>query len=338
MHLKTVLKGKEFPPICPNLWMSFVRGIPVLILRSGGNGLEKVAVLLVNLDQWELTRQCVNSIIRSRDVQVIPMLVDNGSESGVPDWVEKVPGINFCRTGENLGFAGGNNRAFSLFDDKEIPWTFVLNNDTTVTPNTVRLLVEFLQERPDVGIVTPPIFYADRPDLVWSAGGSLSRLRMLFRQDIYPTRNSLPSQPEETGFASGCAMMMRSSLYRQLGGFREDFFLYYEDSLMSLNCLRMGKRIFLHPGGEVLHYVSATAGGRMSPISIYFTHRNRYLLAREELSKVELAAFTSYYLAVSAIKTFIYPVKNGFQLTLWLWKAVQDGLKGRAGGFPEGLH
>lgn len=300
--------------------------------------MEKVAVLLVNLNQWELTRQCIDSILRSRDVQVIPILVDNGSESEEPDWVNEVPSIIFHRTGKNLGFAGGNNRAFSLFDDNEIPWTFVLNNDTTVTPNTVRLLVELLQERPDAGIVTPPIFYTDSPDIVWSAGGDLSRLRMVFRQDMYPTRNSLPAKPLETGFASGCAMMMRSSLYRQLGGFREDFFLYCEDSLMSLNCFRMGKRILLHPGGEVLHNVSATAGGRMSPVSIYFTHRNRYLLAREELSKVELTIFTSYYLAVSVIKTFTYPARNQARLVRWLWKAVLDGFMGRTGGFPKGLH
>lgn len=308
-----------------------------LYCQTGGDGLEKVAVLLVNLNQWEFTRKCVNSLLQSRGVAVMPMLVDNGSGSSTPDWVEKVPGLRFRRAGKNLGFAGGNNRAFSLFDDDEAPWTLVLNNDTTVTPDTVRLLVELLQERPEAGIVTPAIFYSDRPDLVWSAGGRLSRLRMIFRQNIYPTRDSLPDQPIETGFASGCAMMMRSSLYRELGGFREDFFLYHEDSYMSLRCLRMGKRILLQPEGEVFHHVSATAGGRMSPISIYFTHRNRYLLAREELSIVELTVFTLYYIAVSAIKTVIYPVRNGVRLVLYLWKAVLDGLRGRAGGIPKGL-
>jgi len=299
--------------------------------------LERVAVLLVNLNQWEFTRQCVNSLLQSRGVTVMPMLVDNGSESEVPEWVEKVPGMRLHLAGENMGFAGGNNRAFSLFDDNEAPWTFILNNDTTVTPDTVRLLVELLQERPEAGIATPAIFYADRPDVVWSAGGSLSRLRMIFRQDMYPTRESLPDQSIETGFASGCAMMMHSSLYRELGGFREDFFLYHEDSYMCLRCLGMGKSILLQPRAEVLHHVSATAGGRMSPISIYFSHRNRYLLAREELSAVELAVFTLYYLVISAIKTLIYPVRNDIRLVLYLWKAVLDGLRGRTGSIPKGL-
>jgi len=294
-------------------------------------------VLLINHDQWELTRKCIDSICQSEGVEVVPILLDNGSKTVAPDWVEKVPGIRFFRNGENIGFTGGNNKAFTLFEDNEIPWTFILNNDTTVSPDTIRLLVELLQQRPEVGIVTPPIFYSDLPDMVWSAGGSLNRFRMVFRQKIYRTRKSLPDHPVETGFASGCAMMMRSSFYREIGGFREDFFIYYEDGLMSLRCLHEGKRILLHPGGEVIHYVSSTVGGRMSPVSIYFSHRNRYLLAREELSGLELSAFTLYYLAVSLVKTFVFSVRNSFQLTLWLWKAALDGFRGRAGVFPEGL-
>ncbi|MEN8207689.1 MAG: glycosyltransferase family 2 protein, partial [Candidatus Fermentibacteria bacterium] len=282
-------------------------------------------------NQWELTRQCVNSLLLSRNITVMPMLVDNGSESETPDWVEKVPGMRFLRSGENLGFGGGNNKAFSLFDDNEAPWTLVLNNDTTVTPDTLRILVELLRERPSAGIATPAIFYADRPDMVWSAGGNLSKLRMIFHQSMYPTRKSLPDQPKETGFASGCAIMMRTSLYRELCGFREDFFLYHEDSHLCLRCLRMGKSILLQPRGEVFHHVSAAAGGSMSPISIYFTHRNRYLLAREELSPLELAVFTFYYLAVSCVKTFIYPVRKTGRSVPYLWKAVLDGLKGQTG-------
>jgi len=267
----------------------------------------------------------------SRGITVMPVLVDNGSESETPDWIEKVPGMRFHRIEKNLGFGGGNNRAFSLFDDNEAPWTLVLNNDTSVTPDTLQILVELLQARPSVGIATPAIFYADRPDLVWSAGGSLSRLRMIFRQGTYPTRESLPDGPQDTGFASGCAMMMRTSLYRELGGFREDFFLYHEDSHLCLRCLRAGKSIVLHPQGEVFHHVSAAAGGSMSPISIYFTHRNRYLLAREELSALELVLFSSYYLAVSCIKTLVYPARKAGRSVPYLWKAVLDGLKGRTG-------
>ncbi|MBD3369111.1 glycosyltransferase [Candidatus Fermentibacteria bacterium] len=299
--------------------------------------LDKVAVLLVNLDQWELTRQCVESLMRSEGVSVYPMLLDNASSDPVPGWVEEVPNLRFFRSEKNLGFAGGNNRAYSLYDNADIPWTFVLNNDTTVSPDTLGLLVGLLKERPDVGIATPAVFYAERPDIVWSAGGRLQRLRMVFDARIHPDRKSLPEKPVETGFASGCAMMMASSMYEKLGGFREGFFIYHEDSLMCLRCLRMGRKIMLHPGAEVLHHVSVTTGGVMSPFSIYFTHRNRFLAAREELSPLEMIPFTCYYLGITLLKTILFPLRGYGRSVVWMWRGALDAVREREGGMPPGL-
>jgi hypothetical protein len=273
----------------------------------------------------------------SKGVSVHPMLVDNASSGAVPDWVHDVPNLRLFRSDTNLGFAGGNNRAYSLFDNSEIPWTFVLNNDTTVSPDTLRRLVELLKERPKAGIATPAVFYAESPETVWGAGGSFRRLRMIFYPRIYPDRKSLPDQPVETGFASGCAMMMASSMYEELGGFREGFFIYHEDSLMCLRCLRMGRKIMLHPRAEVLHHVSVTTGGVMSPFSIYFTHRNRFLAAREELSWLEMIPFTCYYLGITLLKTVLFPLRGHTNSMAWMWKGAMDGIRGREGGIPPGL-
>lgn len=298
--------------------------------------MEKVAVLLVNYRQWGITRQCLDSLERSRGVEVHPVLVDNGSPGEVPDWVADVPGLRFHRTGSNLGFTGGNNRAFSLIEGSDIPWVFILNNDTTVSPDTIVTLVSFLKADPVVGIVTPPVFYADSPDRVWSAGGRFSPLRMLFRQDLYPCRDDLPGDPVGTDFASGCAMMMSASLFRELGGFREDFFIYYEDGLLCRRVTDSGRRIFLHPGGEVLHYVSVTSGGVLSPFTIYFTHRNRFLSACECLGPFQLAVFSVYYTLVTLMKTALYTLRGNGCLVKWMWLAWLHGIRGRGGGtFPE---
>ena len=297
--------------------------------------MEKVAVLLVNYRQWELTRQCLESLELSRGVEVHPVLVDNRSPGDVPGWVAEVPGIRFHRAESNLGFTGGNNTAFSLIEGSDIPWIFILNNDTTVTPDTIVTLVSFLKGDAAAGIVTPPVFYADSPDRVWSAGGRFSPLRMLFRQDLYPCRDDLPEEPVGTDFASGCAMMMSASLFSELGGFREDLFIYYEDGLLCRRVTGSGRRIFLHPGGEVLHYVSVTSGGVLSPFSIYFTHRNRFLAARECLGRFQMAVFSVYYTMVTLMKTLLYPLRGHRRLVRWIWMAWLHGLTGRGGGtFP----
>jgi GT2 family glycosyltransferase len=297
--------------------------------------LEKVAVLLVNYGQWELTRQCLASLAESRGVEVFPVLVDNRSSGDVPDWVAGVPGLLFRRADSNEGFTGGNNAAFRLAESLDAPWTFILNNDTTLSPDTLRILVDFLQANPDVGIVTPPVFFAGLPDTVWSAGGRFSPWRMLFRQDLFPNRGDLPLSPVETDFASGCAMMIRSSLFHELGGFRDGFFIYHEDSLLCRQVSGLNWKIYLHPGGEVLHHVSTTSGGSFSPFAVYFTHRNRFLAARECLNPLHMTVFSFYYTMMTVAKTFLYPLQGRGRLVRWMWKAWLHGVSGRAGGtFP----
>ena len=296
--------------------------------------MQKVAVLLVNRGQWELTEQCVRSLMSSEGVEVHPMLVDNGSDGEVPDWVERIPRIRFHRAGENLGFAGGNNRAFDLFDDGEIPWTFVLNNDTEVSPGAIAGMLDLLMSHPNAGIVTPPIFYASEPDRVWSAGGTFNPTRMIFSQE-YSLRADLPVEPIVTDFASGCAMLMSSELYRSLGGFREGFFIYNEDTVMCRECTARGLKILLYPDAEVLHHVSVTTGGTFSPFAIYFTHRNRCLAAWRVLSPGQMAAFILYYSSMTAFKTILYPLRGRIRLVPWIWRAWFHGLAGREGGlFP----
>jgi len=272
--------------------------------------------------------------MNSRGVEVHPMLVDNGSEGEIPSWVETVPNLRFHNAGENLGFASGNNRAFSLYDSDEIPWTFVLNNDTEVSPDSIAGMVDFLISSPDAGIVTPPIFFASESDRIWSAGGRFSPTRMLFTQD-YRNRSELPKIPVETDFASGCAMLMASSLYESLGGFRDGFFIYHEDTVLCRECAARGLKIYLWPGAEVLHHVSVTTGGTHSPFSIYFTHRNRYLAARDSLQPAGMISFFFYYNAVTVLKTVLFPIRGRSHLVPWLWRAWFHGLSGREGGlFP----
>jgi GT2 family glycosyltransferase len=298
--------------------------------------LTKVAVLLVNFQQWELTRKCIESLLLSRGVEILPVLVDNASTGPVPPWVSEVPGMIFRRSDRNLGFSGGNNLAFSLFDHEEYPWTFLLNNDTTISSDSVSLLVELLRSKGQIGITTPPIFYADNADRIWSAGGSLDRRRMIFRQNVFPSRDSLPDGPVRTEFASGCAMMMATSLFEDLGGLREDLFLYHEDSYLCLECRRRGKEIYLHPNAEVLHHVSASMCGLISPVPVYFSHRNRYIIAKHELTRSELALFHYYYLSVTILKTPYFLIRGGFPLVRSLWRATLDGIGGRT-EIPSGV-
>ena len=291
----------------------------------------KVAVVLVNYGQWELTRKCLDSLVLSEGVDIKVTLVDNNSTGEVPDWVQKRTGIRFRRMSENTGFAGGNNEGFLISRQDMAEFILFLNNDTEIAPGTVLNLAEFLSDNPEAGIVTPPVYYASEPERIWSAGGRFVPWKMRFDQKTYSSKNDLPDEAVKIDFASGCAMMIRSELFEQTGGFRDDFFMYYEDADLCRKVILAGYSIWLLPAEEVVHHVASGSGGELSPLAVYFSERNRLILSRKMLGPGMRAVFYLYISAVLIVKTFKFLFQQAPGLIPWMWKGYISGLSGRTG-------
>jgi hypothetical protein len=291
----------------------------------------KVAVLIVNHNQWDLTRSCVESVLASRGVEVLPLLADNASGEEPPAWALSLPGLRFVRLDVNTGFAGGNNRAFDLMHGDEAPFTLLLNNDAVVGPDTIADLAGLLERNPRAGISTPAIYYAGDTDRIWAAGATFIPSRMMFHQRAYRRRRDLPPEPVRTSFSTGCATMIRTDIYRRMGGLREDFFMYYEDADLCLRTSAEGWEIWLVPGAEVLHHVAVSSGGVMSPFAVYYSLRNRIVLAGETLAPARRAVFLLYLMGIVALKTLAFPATGRARLVPPIWKALVDGFSKRLG-------
>ncbi|MCK4671125.1 MAG: glycosyltransferase family 2 protein, partial [Candidatus Aegiribacteria sp.] len=286
----------------------------------------RVAVVLVNYGQWELTRKCIDSLMRSEGVDIRVTLVDNNSAGEVPEWVQTCTGVRFKRMSENTGFAGGNNEGFLISRQDMAEFTLFLNNDAELTSGTVLNLAEFLGDNTEAGIVTPPVYYASEPERIWSAGGIFIPWKMRFDQKTYSSRNDLPDKAVKIDFASGCAMMIRTELFEQTGGFRDDFFMYYEDADLCRKVILAGYSIWLLPAEEVIHHVASGSGGELSPLAVYFSERNRLILSQQMLDPAMRAVFLIYISAVLIVKTFKYLFWQGPGLIPWMWKGYFDGL------------
>lgn len=296
----------------------------------------KVAAVLVNYGQWELTRKCIGSLKGSTGADLAITLVDNCSPGAVPDWVGEEEGLRFCRLAANTGFSGGNNAGFrlSLQDGAEL--TLFLNNDATVMPGTVGIMASHMEEDPSTGILAPAVYRASEPGSIWSAGGRLVRWKMRFRQVELPGEAFDPGKTLEVDFVSGCAMMVRTSLFVQLGGFREDLFMYYEDAEFCWRAREAGSRVRVIPSASVLHEVGSSSGGEQSETAMYFSERNRILLSRSMLGPFHRAVFLIYKTAVLLVYTVRFAASGDTGLAAWTWRGYLDGLAGRSGN-REGL-
>ena len=151
----------------------------------------------------------------------------------------------------------------------------MFNNDTTVEPDAVAVMLAAGAADPRVGSVAAQMRFADRRDVLNSAGFELDRLGIaadrLVGSRVNDHRSTSPTR------CSGPPAGRRSSARRcssEVGGFDETFFAFFEDVDLAWRARAHGWRALYAPGAVVYHHHSATAR-HGSPTKLYLVGRNR---------------------------------------------------------------
>ncbi len=239
----------------------------------------QVAVVVLNWNGGQDTLDCLASL-RQMDYPCFDVLVvDNSSTDGsIAAIRQSFPEMSLIETGDNLGFTGGNNVGMRHTLDRGADYVLLLNHDTEVAPDSLTCLVEAVEADPKVGIAGPLIYYYDRPEVIWSAGGVIDQhrgqARMVGLGELDSGQHD--SKPCEVDFVSGCALLVRRSVLEQVGLLDERFFAYYEEAEWCVRVRRAGYHIVHVPRAKVWHKISP--GRRAaSPIVHYYMTRNRLL-------------------------------------------------------------
>lgn len=270
----------------------------------------RISVVTINYNGRHLTAALLDSLRRHVSTPLEIIVVDNGSSSDEATLLgEAFPEIRIVRSPENLGFAGGNNLGIAAATGDRV---LLLNNDTEVADDTLRLLADALDADPELGAVCPKIRFFDPPRHIQFTGYTpLSRITL---------RNALIGfgEPDdgrfdtshETPYAHGAAMMVRREAIEKAGLMPEEYFLYYEELDWSLRIREAGYRIGYCPGCTVFHKESATTG-QGSPLRTYYLTRNRLHFARRNRRGAVRALSYAYQLAVALPKSVLLSLLHG---------------------------
>jgi len=187
------------------------------------------------------------------------------------------PHANLIRLPENRGFAAAANEGIRRAVEMGAEYVWILNNDTVVDEGALSTLVDAMDSEPTIGIASPQIRSPvghEAPVGIWYAGGSLSmwRSRAKHRTEALTTQHPAV----DVSFVTGCAMMIRRSVFRTVGLFWEDLFLYWEDADMVLRARKKGWRTCVVPQAWIYHEVHGAAS---EPVASYFLFRNAPLVA-----------------------------------------------------------
>jgi hypothetical protein len=239
-------------------------------------GEPKVSIILLNLNNYRDTHDCLRSVQQLEYSNFDVITVDNGSSDGSCTLLQnEFPEFKFLRSEENVGFSAGNNLGIEEALRGASDYVLLLNNDTIVDPSFLSSLVQVAESDSRIGIVGPKIYYSSEPQRIWYAGGYMKyvtgncHIRGLDQVDS----QGKFCRVEETQFVSGCAMMIKSEVLRRVGLLDARLFAYWEDTDFCARARKAGYRSVFVPNALLWHKVSRT-NGASSPFALFLTTRN----------------------------------------------------------------
>ncbi len=245
------------------------------------------SIVTVSLNHWIWLEACLPSVLRSIGSYEI-IISDNGSTDRSLECLrEQYQGITVLENGENLGFAEACNRGASAARGEFVVF---LNPDTTVEPDWLeKLLAPFCD--PTVGLVTPKILLMEQPEQINTCGNVVHISGIAQCRGINHPRGDF-GKLEEVDAVSGAAFAMRRQLFEELGGFDKDFFLYVEETDLSLRARIAGWKCIYQPDSIVYHDYHLKFG----PRKIFQQERNRYLTILKNYSWCTILALLPVFL------------------------------------------
>ncbi|MUL76170.1 glycosyltransferase family 2 protein [Mycolicibacterium sp. CBMA 226] len=248
--------------------------------------------LIVHFNTPELTSALVRDMPCRTPAgrRLVVHILDNSStESNLEVLRSNVRDIEFATiqaSNENIGFGAGMNLLASRDDIESTDILWLLNPDTRLDSGCLERLESEL-DAGEFSIISPLIFSGDYPNTwIWYCGGSIDRESIRVQHLDYKSPLSGARRDVfETDFITGAAPMLRASTFRDLGGFPDRYFLYWEDTYLSWKAHQLGLRLGVVPTARLWHAGGAASGGHarqsISTTTYYWSARNRFVFARD---------------------------------------------------------
>ena len=275
------------------------------------------SVVIVAYDSGPVLTRCIESVCAD-DPDHELIVVNNGGRGSEIAAAEANPGVRLIEAGENLGFAAGS----TLGADHATGDVLVfLNPDTTVAPGAIAALGRALDD-PSVGIVMARLRLMDEPELLNSTGCAIHFTGLAWSDGYREPVESL-TEPREITYANGSALAIRADLFRELGGFTPELFIYHEDLELGWRVRMRGLRVVAEPAADVFHDYDYSRNVRKN----YFMERNRLIFVSSAYS-ARLLLLLSPALVLAEAGLALVALKQGWlpeKAKGWAWCARNVG-------------
>lgn len=236
-----------------------------------------ISASIVTYNNSETALNAINSLKENTKDRVLKIFVfDNASKSidiRLSSAADMLSGND-----ENLGFGAAHNKILNYEMGK---YHAIVNPDITVDSDVISALAEVLDKNPDICMVTPKILNSDGSEQKLPKRNPTMKyifLGRLFKKvrDEYVRADEQFEGITDIEFCTGCFFLIRSDIFREVGGFDERYFMYLEDADLTRRVRRLGRVVYC-PEVSVQHLWERGSAKNLKLLFVHLCSFFKYL-------------------------------------------------------------
>ncbi len=243
---------------------------------------ERLSVCIVTYNSADKIGNAVSSIKEhTKGIDYKLYVSDNASSDNTVNIVnENDTNATVINNGGNIGFGKANNAVLPLINSE---YHAVVNPDIVLSYDVLTALCKYMDEHPDIAMINPKILFPDgseqvlpkrKPTFKYLLGRRLPFMKK--SADEYTRAGEVFTDATEVDFCSGCFFIIRTDIFKRLGGFDDRFFMYMEDADLTLRAKEYGKTVFL-PTESVIHTWERSSSKSIKYLMIHVSSMIKFL-------------------------------------------------------------
>jgi GT2 family glycosyltransferase len=280
----------------------------------------KLSIVIICWNDWKVIGNCLRSICEgTHGIEYEIIVSDNDSTDGSVENIRKLfPCVRVLENRANLGFAKGNNAGIRVASGEYI---LILNPDTIIHDGSIDRWIAFADRHPKAGafgcrVQNPDGSYQESARPFHSVRSSLltalylrplAHLGKAFIADKYPGWKG--DSEREVDWQSGCCVMFRADVLRQISGFDEQFFYHFEEQDLCRRVWQAGYPIRFTPEASITHLGGQSVGRFPTRFAIE-TCRNGYRYFYKHFGEKGALKFRQIVLIHYRVRQFGYSLVN----------------------------
>jgi len=280
-----------------------------------------VAIIIVNYNSGALVSRCLKSLSEQTLCADELVVVDNAStDAESRSMIDAITNATVIRSDLNLGYGGAINLAVQKLTTTD--YIVCLNPDAFPEPDWLEAIVNAADSHPDHGSFASLMLREDDISIVDGAGDELHFTGIPWRRFH---KRTLPDNLQTEPVFSACAgaALYRTSLFNQLGGFDERYFMYVEDIDLGFR-LQLAGHPCLLVSDAIVHHIGSAVTGEGSDFSVYFGHRNLVYCYFKNMPLLLLLATLPFHILANIVTLVVLTAKGRSRA---VGKAKLDALK-----------